>query len=173
MNGKRCKTDNRTEQYEIIVTSSHKTFKLYWIIPSKSIFSLSVGFPFTLSSEWSSTDVPTPVDAAELVRDAPLYPVLRDEHLSSDTDLADADVDELIPETSVDTESSDDVTPEINVPARVDPETTPDVLETEHATNVQSNDDSRVKRSAGQQWDRTHKVSKYIYQFMYYLIVFI
>lgn len=136
---------------------------------------MSIGFPFALSSGWSSTDVPAPDDAAELVRDAPLYPVLRDEHTSPDTNI----FTDPSPNDNINTDITPDanpapaissnanITPNIRHEAATSslpdsdlaPDTTHDVVETEHATNVQNNEQSRVKRSAAQEHDRTHKVS--------------
>ncbi|CAB3236667.1 unnamed protein product [Arctia plantaginis] len=134
---------------------------------------VAVGFPFAFSSDWSSTDVPAPVDAAELVRDAPLYPVLRDEHNSPDSNIftdvsPNNNIDtELIPDNdpapaiSSDANSTPDysIAPGTNILTdnHLAPDTTSDAAETEHATNVQNNEETRVKRSAGQEHDRTHK----------------
>lgn len=99
------------------------------------------GFPFT-RSEWSSSErsppaPPAPADAADAVRDAPLYPVLSDATDASDT-----------PDTP-DTDAPDTDAPDSHT------------VETEHATNVQTHD-VRTKRSSGQEWDRTPKVSRTI-----------
>lgn len=75
------------------------------------------------------------VDAAELVQDASLYFLLREEHLSAETDLADTDWDKVTTESSVDTESAQ-VTSEISVLARIDR--------------------GKVKRRAEQQWVMTN-----------------
>ncbi|CAB3241632.1 unnamed protein product [Arctia plantaginis] len=136
-------------------------------------FSFLTGFPFAFSSDWSSTDVPAPVDAAELVRDAPLYPVLRDEHNSPGSNIftdvsPNNNIDtEIIPDNdpapaiSSDANSTPDnsVAPGTNIlpDNHLAPDTTSDAAETEHATNVQNNEETRVKRSAGQEHDRTHK----------------
>ncbi|XP_049881962.1 uncharacterized protein LOC126377986 [Pectinophora gossypiella] len=105
-------------------------------------FTFLIGFTPSLGSEWSSprSPPPAPADAAELVRDGPLYPPL-----PSDLDLdpyPDLDPDNDL-ETSIET-SNILVTPR-------------DRTETEHETNVQTEAEDRMKRSSGQEWEKNSK----------------
>ncbi|XP_026738346.1 uncharacterized protein LOC113501416 [Trichoplusia ni] len=98
-------------------------------------FTFLTGFPFSRGSEWSSSEraSPAPADAADAIRDAPLYPVLSDTTDTNDT-----------PDTT-------DATDATITPAATDTEVEP-------ATGLETHD-VRTKRSSGQDWERAPKTS--------------
>ncbi|KAJ2939050.1 hypothetical protein O0L34_g10239 [Tuta absoluta] len=111
------------------------------------------GLSSSLAEEWSSSrspapPAPVPADAAEIVRDAPLYPPLP-------SDLYDLEPATGIEHTYNDLETSIE---ESNILAT--PEDSTRNAETEHGTNVQIEEEKkeeRVKRSSGQEWDKSAK----------------
>ncbi|XP_028171150.1 uncharacterized protein LOC114360314 [Ostrinia furnacalis] len=122
------------------------------------------GFPPSLGSEWSSSErapapapAPLAVDAAELVRDAPLYPPLQNTPEDPDPSILDSEPSYNDLETSIE-QSRLLVTPDL-VSAH---------SETEHGTKVQREEEvdlsvssadveDRSKRSSGHDWDKTAK----------------
>ncbi|KAM3968608.1 LOW QUALITY PROTEIN: uncharacterized protein ACR2FA_012085 [Aphomia sociella] len=111
--------------------------------------------------EWSSSErspAPAPpnpeVDAAELVRDAPLYPPLQDtlEDPYEEQDKNELSYNDL--ETSIE-ESRLLVTPEDMSNIETEDETK--VQSGEVDVSIGSDSDERTKRSSGQEWDKSSK----------------
>ncbi|RVE51308.1 hypothetical protein evm_003988 [Chilo suppressalis] len=126
-----------------------------------------MSFPLTGSTEWSSSErspAPAPpapparlVDAAELVRDAPLYPPLQDTDVPDLLESIETEPSFNDLETSIE-ENHILVTPQDLSSANT--------IQTDDVTKVQSKVDTpssdseeRMKRSSGQEWDKTNKAA--------------